>query len=92
VLGRAGKAAGFSDGAEVAELVEFHGSNPESFPIILESRLAGSQWQEFTRAREIGYRLRLFIVSELDIGTIGGRKAKIPALLEELQSIHIRSG
>jgi hypothetical protein len=72
--------------------VEFHGCNPKSFPIILALRLAGSQWQELTRAREIAYRLRLFIVSELGIGTIGGRKAKIGALLEELESIHIRSG
>jgi hypothetical protein len=72
--------------------VEFHGSDPESFAIILELRLAGSQWQEFTRAREIAYRLGLFIVSELDIGTIGRRKARIRALLEELESIHIRSG
>ena len=43
VLGRAGKAARFSDGAEIAELVEFHGSKPEPFPIILELRLADSR-------------------------------------------------
>jgi hypothetical protein len=62
-LGRAGKAAGFSDGAEVAKLVKFHESNPESFPIILESRLAGSQWQE-SHAQEksdIGYAYSLYL-------------------------------
>src|SRR5258705_507638 len=31
VLGRAGKTASFSDGAEVAELVEFHECNPKTF-------------------------------------------------------------
>ena len=64
VLRSTGKAAGFGDGAEVAELVEFH-----------EAVLSF--------ATENGYRRCLFIVSELDIGTIGRLEAMIaPALVD----------
>jgi hypothetical protein len=63
VLGRTGKATSFSDGAEVTELVEFHESNPKSFPIILELRLAALNGSS-SHAQEksdIGYAYSLYL-------------------------------